>query len=338
MYDFLIVGAGLTGATLAQQLTQAGASCFVVERRDHIAGNCYDTEIDGLMVNRYGGHIFHTNSSRVWEYVNHFAAWEPYEHRVKAHYRGTVYSFPPNKMTLQQLGLHGDEQHTQAVLLATFFAGYSFKQWGRPLSDIPNGIIKRIPIRDTWDDRYFTDKYQGLPVGGYTSMVERMLRDVDVSLQTDYLADRKVLNRLAKKVIYTGPLDALYDYDYGRLEYRSLHFDSQWISANDYQGCATMNYTDYQPDFTRILEWRHFGHKPATGQTLITREYPQDYDGRNEPYYPVNDNKNNDLHRQYAARADADGIIYAGRLGRYRYYDMDQAIAAGLKLAGELCT
>lgn len=319
MYDFLIVGAGITGATIARLLTDAGASCIVIDGRSHIGGNCYDEKHEDYYINKYGGHIFHTNSKRIWNFVNRYSQWIPYEHRVKATYGGCVYTLPPNLMTLQQVG-------TEANVKRMFFEGYSYKQWGMRLDELPNGVLSRIPIRDDYDDRYFSDKYQAMPRYGYTYFVSKLLEGVPVELNTTYPAD--IPNR---QVIYTGSLDALYDYEYGRLPYRSLVWKTEF--QREGIGCATMNYTDYKPSYTRQMEWQYFGHRQKTRhETAVTTEMPLRYDGNNEPIYPINTEQNNGLYREYAARAKADGILHAGRLGTYRYLDMHQAIGNAMTL------
>lgn len=327
MVDFLIVGAGLTGATVARLLTDAGASCLVVDKRDHIGGNCYDEPCEDYFINRYGGHIFHTNNTPVWDFANRFSEWEPYEHRVKAYYRGSVYSLPPNKLTMIQLGLNGDEQHATAVIRQSFFAGYSFKQWGMDIDSLPGGILARIPIRNDYDDRYFSDTYQAMPKHGYTAWIKNMLKGVPVYLGTTYPDDCPA----ARRTVYTGSLDALYGYEYGRLPYRSLAWRTEYVQQGI--GCATMNYTDYTPACTRQMEWQYFGHrqKPRR-ETAVTTEYPQPYDGTNYRIYPINTSENNALHKLYAERARADGLLFAGRLATYRYMDMHQAIGNGMAL------
>lgn len=334
-YDFLIVGSGLTGSVLAREMTDSGASCLVVEKRNHVGGNVYDEEINGISVHRYGPHIFHTNSKHVWEYANRFSMWMPYEHRVKAKFDGKTYSFPPNLLTYEQLGIKPDDPQLPVVLFETFFRGYSSKQWGRRAEDVPKSIIKRIPIRYDYDDRYFSDTYQGLPSNGYTSLIENLLSGIAVEVNTDYLKNKAELNQLADQVIYTGPIDALYGYDMGRLEYRSLIFESQFVGYQSYQGSASINYTDLSKPYTRIHEWKYFGWQKSN-DGVITIEHPTPHDLSNDPYYPVNDEANNALHNLYESRAKSDGYIIAGRLGKYRYYDMHQAIAAALTLSKDL--
>lgn len=328
MLDFLIVGAGLFGATCARELADAGKRVQVIERREHVAGNCHTIDDCGQLRSVYGGHIFHTNSREIWDFVNRFGEFRQYEHRVKADYRGTVYSLPPNRMTYQQLGTDDPER-----LREVFFAGYSAKQWGRPIDQVPDAVLARVPVRDTWDDRWFADAYQGLPADGYTRLVERMLRCVPVVLGADYLERTTWWNEQAERVIYTGPVDALCGHVLGRLEYRSLRFEDEWRDRDEL-GCATMNYPDAEVPYTRAMTWRHFW--PSTiARTLVTREYPAE---AGEPYYPVADERNRELYERYRvyAAASKPKVILGGRLGLYQYLDMHQAIAAARRLAGRL--
>lgn len=329
MIDYLIVGAGITGATLARELVDAGKSVLVMDKRDHIGGNCYTETIGNTIVSKYGGHIFHTNSFRIWGYVQQFSDWQQYEHRVKVTYDGVVYSFPPNLMTYQQLGLMPTPE-ADNVIRSMFFDGYTAKQWGG--MTIPESTTKRIPFRHTWDDRYFDDKYQGLPEGGYTPMIERMLAGAAIELGRK--ADWRDFEQ-AKTVIYTGPLDELYGYEYGRLEYRSLNFDTLVVGDYD-QGCATMNYAEQSIPYTRVMQWRYFWRTPQPAN-MITWEYPAAYTGDNDPYYPICTVYNMGIHSRYENRLPAN-VINAGRLGEYRYYNMDQAIGAALALAERLIT
>jgi UDP-galactopyranose mutase len=332
IYDVMIVGAGIFGATVARECMDAGMSVMVVERRSHIGGNCYTEERDGIIMNLYGGHIFHTRSARIWQYMSQFTEWRQYEHRVKASYGGTVYSFPPNLMTLQQMQLT-HKQDAQTVLRKMFFEGYTEKQWGRSIDEVPASVIARIPIRSNWDDRYFDDPYQGLPAAGYTPMIAKMLEGADVLLNVEWAGGDH--RDVARHIVYTGALDELYQHEYGRLEYRSLYFEHQRHDVPDFQGCPTMNYTSRSVDFTRRMEWKHFW--PAhTPHTWVTTEYPAAYTGDNEPYYPVGDDVNRRKHEMYMEHAERDGIHVGGRLGQYRYYNMDQAVAAGLTLSKKI--
>ena len=334
MFDYLVIGAGLFGATVARELKDAGKSVLVLERRDHIAGNCFDEEVEGIRVNRYGGHIFHTNSARIWRWINRFTLFDAYEHRVRASSRGKVYSFPPNLLTVQELGV--PQSRALELIMDMFYVGYSEKQWGMPFADIPPSLYARVPIRDTYDDRYFSDRYQGLPAGGYTAMVKAMLRDVPVQIGVDYLVDKSYWDRQAQQVIYSGAIDELYGYDLGQLEYRSLRFENT-IYTNDFQGCPTMNFCDKDIQYTRIMEWKFFGwNKAGIRQTVITREYPEAFDGNNERYYPIPTESNRELYRQYRERAEAEGLIVGGRLGSYQYLNMDQAIGQALAVVDKL--
>jgi UDP-galactopyranose mutase len=330
MFDYLVVGAGLFGATVSRELLDAGKSVMVIDKRHHIGGNCYTEVWDGITVSLYGGHAFHTNSRRIWNYVQAFADWQQYENRVKASYKGVIYSFPPNLMTYQQMG-EAWTKNGPAEVERRFLVGYSTKQWARPYSEIPKHILKRIPMRTTWDDRYFTDDYQGLPIGGYTPMIERMLSGCAVELMADYLADLDYWRGQARQVIYTGPIDALYYHCLGKLEYRSLEFTHSLCKDEDVQGCPTINYTDINVPYTRRMEWKHWW-KASSPVSWITEEYPAAYDGCNEPYYPVGDERSRELYRQYRQMAEVDGYIVGGRLGSYQYLNMDQAIASALKI------
>lgn len=334
-YKFLIVGSGLFGATCARLLTDAGYKCLVIEKRGHIGGNVYDEVIDGTIVNKYGGHIFHTNADKIWRFVNRFSDWTPYEHRVKVATGGQVYSFPPNLLTMQQLGLTAGRESAETIeaeIMRKFFVGYSVKQWGRKFEDIPQSVIKRIPIRYNYDDRYFSDKYQAMPKDGYTPFMLNLLRGIEFELGVDYLDDDLYWNRTASQVIYTGMIDRFYGYDLGRLEYRSLTHTTRTLDG-DALGCATMNYPDIETPYTRVMEWKWFGYQTG-GKNVLTWEYPVKYDEySNEPYYPVPDDTNRDLYRKYRARLDGTKWLHmGGRLGSYQYYNMDQAIAAAMAL------
>lgn len=352
-HDFLIVGAGLTGATLARQLTDAGHSCLVIDKREHVAGNCHTELRNGILVHAYGPHYFHTNNTKVWDWVQRFARWRTYTPRVKAYAKGQVFSLPINLSTMAQLwGVSSPTQAREMLeskrldtsgadaesyllrtvgreIYETFFYGYTYKQWGRQPSELPSSVVSRLPLRCTYDDNYHAATYQGLPENGYTEFVTSVLDSIRVELGVDYF---KIGSRLAKHTIYTGPLDALYGYDLGELEYRSLRFEHEFLSIADYQGCAQMNYPDLDVPFTRVLEHRHI-HGGQSSGTWVTREYPS-LEG--DPYYPVQSSMNRALAQRYRARAKADGILVAGRLGTYKYLDMDGAIAAALQLAEKL--
>lgn len=336
MVDYLIVGAGLFGATCARALADARKRVLVVEQAGHVGGMAYTERRGGQLMNLHGGHIFHTNDRRLWDWMQRFGEMKPYTHKVLARAGETVYSFPPNRMTLQQLGLAVDSPVADGVLRRTFFEGYTAKQWGRPLDQVPAGVIKRIPYRCTWDDRYFTDEYQGLPADGYTPLVENMLRGLPLELGADYLDRATYWDQKAVRVIYTGAIDALFGYQLGRLEYRSLRFEHERMSVDDFQGCATMNYCDAAVPWLRVEEWRHWGPWATNGGgTWITRTYP---DAGGPPLYPVNDERNQALYADYAklAAGHKRHVIVGGRLGAYRYWDMHQAIGAALHLVSTL--
>jgi UDP-galactopyranose mutase len=333
MTDYLIVGAGIFGATCARLLTEANYSVKVIERRNHLAGNCYDTQIEGVIVNKYGGHVFHTNAPRIWQFVSRFAEWQPYEHRVKAMSGGSVYSFPPNRLTAQQLGISLGDEDAEKVIRKAFFVGYSEKQWGMPYDEIPRSITRRIPIRDNYDDRYFSDKYQGVPIGGYTAMVTNMLAGIPVETGVDYIKDRGYWDKQAKTVIYTGALDELFDYAIGTLEYRSLTHTTR-VLPSDVVGAATLNYCDKAVPYTRIINWRTIGYQDGNAWP-VTWEYPAD---AGEKYYPVPTDSNLELHGLYETlcKREAANIRPGGRLGLYQYLNMDQAIGAAMALVGRL--
>ncbi len=366
MYDYLIVGAGLTGAVFARAATDAGKRALVVERRPHIAGNVYTEVVEGIHVHRYGAHIFHTNDRAVWDYVNRFAEFNRFTNSPVANYRGEMYSLPFNMYTFnrmwgvtmpaeaaakieeQRREITGEPRNLeeQAVslvgrdLFEKLVKGYTEKQWGRDCRDLPAFIIRRLPVRLTWDNNYFNALYQGIPIGGYTRMVANMLEGVEVRLGEDYLADRAKWDAVAERVVYTGPIDAFFGHRLGNLAYRSVRFETETLDMPSFQGNAAVNYTDRETPWTRIIEhkWFQFGKDDGGNdlpKTVISREYSSEWRPGDEPYYPVNDEKNNRLYGEYRALADAqDRVIFAGRLGEYKYYDMDQAIAAALALSG----
>lgn len=327
MYDFLIIGAGLYGAVMAHELTDAGKRVLVIERRHHIGGNCHTYMREGQIIQSYGGHIFHTNSRRIWDYIRKFGEFRQYSHHVKTCSHGVVYSFPPNRMTYQQLGTNDVE-----VIRERFFVGYTEKMWGRRYEEVPASVTARIPIRHTWNDEYFSDEFQGMPAEGYTPIIARMLNGIETRLNIDYLKERYELDNLAHRIIYTGPLDALFYYDAGRLEWRGLRFEHSRHDGEWYQGVATMNYPDKHTPWLRDEEWKVF-YPPAihTKHSWITRTYPG-----GEPAYPVNDAINEKLSNEYKSRAYERGYITGGRLSDYRYYDMHQVIGAALEKARQL--
>lgn len=370
MFDYLIVGAGLYGAVFARRAADTGKKVLVIDKRPHVAGNVYTELVEGIHVHTYGAHIFHTNDSAVWQYVNRFAEFNRFTNSPVANYHGELYSLPFNMYTFnrmwgvvtpQEAAAKIDEQRRaagiteprnleeQAISLVgtdiyeKLVKGYTQKQWGRECRDLPAFIIKRLPVRFTFDNNYFNALYQGIPVGGYTKMVENMLAGIETRLSTDYLADKAALDALSERVIYTGPIDAYFGYALGPLEYRSVRFETEVLDTPNFQGNAAVNYTDAETPWTRIIEhkWFEFG-KDAAGndlpKTVITREYPCEWKRGDEPYYPVNDEKNGELYRRYRALAEREEkVLFGGRLGEYRYYDMDQVIAAALDAAeGEL--
>jgi len=356
MYDYLIVGAGLFGATCARQARDAGKRCLVIDKSLHIAGHCYTEKIEGINVHRYGPHIFHTDSLRIWQFVQRFADFNSFTYRPRVSYRGRIFSFPINLMTLNQLWGVNTPAEARARLEAArlplgsgtdlkswllsqvgreiyeaFFEGYTIKQWGRDPSVLPSSIVSRIPIRLTFDDNYFTHRYQGIPVGGYTLMVSRMLEGIEVRLGCDYFKSAVELNRQARKTVYTGAIDRFFEYCYGALEYRSLRFETE-VLEGDFQGVACVNYTDAAIPYTRIVEHKHF-ERPEAPMTVITREYPDAFNRENAPFYPINDPANNEIYRKYQNLADSSETLFGGRLATYKYYDMHQVIAQALALA-----
>ena len=369
MYDYLIVGAGLYGAVFAQQAKERGKTALVIDRRPHIAGNVYTETVEGIHVHRYGAHIFHTNSREAWNYVNCFAAFNRFTNSPVANYKGELYSLPFNMYTFNKMwgvttpqeaaaeierqrreaGItepHNLEEQAISLVGCDIYEklvkGYTEKQWGRPCTELPAFIIKRLPVRLTFDNNYFNALYQGIPIGGYTRMVERMLDGVEVRLGIDYHQDREALDALAKTTVYTGPIDAFYAYRFGPLEYRSVRFETELLDMPNFQGNAAVNYTDRETPWTRIIEhkWFQFG-KDDDGRdlpkTVISREYSSAWKPGDEPYYPVNDEKNAALYARYKALADQESrVIFGGRLGEYKYYDMDQVIAAALRKAAEM--
>ena len=365
MYDYLVVGSGLFGAVFAQNAKQAGKSVLVIDKRPHIAGNVYTEDVEGIHVHKYGAHIFHTNSDRVWDYITRFAVFNRFTNSPVANYHGELYSLPFNMYTFNKMwgvvtpeeaAAKIEEQKTaagitepknleeQAISLVgtdiyeKLVKGYTEKQWGRPCDQLPSFIIKRLPVRLTFDNNYFNARYQGIPMGGYTRMVENLLDGIEVRLGVDYLEHKAELDALAHKVIYTGPIDAYFDFKLGTLEYRSVRFETELLDKPNYQGNAAVNYTDRETPWTRIIEhkWFEFGKDDEGNdlpKTVISREYSSEWKPGDEPYYPVNDEKNGALYAKYRALADAeDKVIFGGRLGEYKYYDMDAVIASALDL------
>ena len=362
-YDYLIVGAGLYGAVCAREAVKAGKSVLVIDKRPNIAGNVYTQEVEGINVHVYGAHIFHTNNKTVWDYVNQFAEFNRFTNSPVANYKGELYSLPFNMYTFNKMwGVVTPEEaeakiagqraaagitepknlEEQAISLVgtdiyeKLVKGYTEKQWGRPCRDLPAFIIKRLPVRFTFDNNYFNALYQGIPMGGYTKMVANMLDGIEVRLNVDYLASKAELDALADKVIYTGPIDAYFDYRLGNLEYRSVRFETEVLDKPNFQGNAAVNYTDRETPWTRIIEhkWFEFGTQP---KTVISREYSSEWKPGDEPYYPVNDERNGALYQEYKKLADAEEkVIFGGRLGEYKYYDMDAVIASALEKCAQL--
>lgn len=356
-YDYLIVGAGLFGAIFAHEMTKRGKSCLVIDKRNHIAGNIYTENVDGIQVHKYGAHIFHTSDKEIWNYINQFAEFNNYINSPVAVYKDEIYNLPFNMNTfskmfhiktpeeakekireeIEELGIKKpknlEEQALSLVGKSVYeklVKGYTEKQWGRECKDLPSFIIKRLPLRFVYDNNYFNDRYQGIPIGGYTAIVEKMLEGSDVLLNTDYFTYHKNCPDTAKKIVYTGMLDQYFDYRYGVLEYRSVRFETEKLDMENYQGNAVVNYTDREVPYTRIIEHKHFefGRQPVT---VISREYSSEWKLGDEPYYPVNDEKNEEIAAKYRELAQqTENVIFGGRLGAYRYYDMDKVIAAAL--------
>lgn len=361
-YDYLVVGAGLYGAIFAHEAKAAGKSVLVIDKRSNIGGNIYTENVEGINVHVYGAHIFHTNDKKVWKYITQFAEFNRFTNSPVANYKGELYSMPFNMYTFnkmwgvvtpQEAEAKINEQRKeitgiprnleeQAISLVgrdifeKLVKGYTEKQWGRDCKDLPSFIIKRLPVRLTFDNNYFNALYQGIPVGGYTKLIENVLDGIEIRLNTDYLENKEELDTLADKVVYTGPIDAYFGYELGTLEYRSVRFETELLDIPNFQGNAAVNYNDRETPWTRIVEhkWFEFG-KDAEGndlpKTVISREYSSEWKPGDEPYYPVNDEKNSELYAKYKALADAEEkVIFGGRLGEYKYYDMDQVIAAVL--------
>ena len=358
-YDYLIVGAGLFGAVFAHEATAAGKKCLVLERRGHIGGNCYTEEIEGIQVHKYGAHIFHTSDKYVWDFINRFAEFNNYVNSPIASYKGEIYNMPFNMNTFskmwgistpqeakamieeQRKEISGEPQNLeeQAISLVgrdiyeKLVKGYTEKQWGRPCAELPASIIKRLPVRFTYDNNYFNDRYQGIPIGGYTAIIEKLLAGCDIRLDTDFIAEREKYSGMAGKIIYTGMIDEYYDFCYGALEYRSVSFESEVVDTDNYQGVAVVNYTDSDTPYTRVIEHKHFDFGKQS-KTVISREYPAEWKPGMEPYYTINNLKNQAVYEKYAELAKRESkVIFGGRLGEYKYHDMKDAISGALALA-----
>jgi len=353
-YDYLIVGAGFFGAVFARLAADKGKKVLIIDKRTHIGGNCYTEKHNGINVHKYGAHIFHTSNKDVWEFVNRFAQFNRYTHQITANYRGELYNLPFNMNTFCKLWkirtpeeainkineqkFSGEPKNLEEQALSLvgkdiyekLIKHYTEKQWNKKAAELPAFIINRIPLRFTFDNCYYNDSYQGIPVGGYTSLFENMLSGIEVRLNVDYLKNRKELDSLADNIIFTGSIDNFFDHRFGALEYRSLRFETETLECENFQGCAVMNYTDSETKFTRIIEHKHFEY--ISGSTVITREYPADWKIGDEAYYPINDSKNNDLYNKYFELSKTlNNVIFGGRLGMYKYYDMDDVIEQALK-------
>ena len=359
MYDYLVVGAGLFGSVFAFEAKKRGFKCLVIDKRNHIGGNIYCQEIEGINVHKYGAHIFHTSDKRIWDYVNQFADFNRYTNSPLANYKGEIYNLPFNMNTFNKLWgvVTPDEAKTiiedqkkkfgtdnpqnleeQAISLVgrdiylKLIKGYTEKQWGRPCTELPSFIIKRLPVRFIYDNNYFNDLYQGIPIGGYNKIIEKMLNGIDIKLNIDYFSDKEEFNKIARKVVYTGMIDQFYNYQFGRLQYRSLVFENSILNVNNYQGNAVVNYTDVDTPYTRIIEHKHFEFSDAP-KTVITKEYSREWHDGDEPYYPINDNMNNDLFTKYKELSKKEkNTIFGGRLADYKYYDMHNVIAQALSV------
>ncbi len=358
-YDYVLVGGGLYSGVFAYLAKQKGKKCLVVEKREHMGGNIYCEETEGIHVHRYGAHIFHTSNKRVWQFVNDLAEFNRYTNSPVANFKGEMYNMPFNMNTFsrmwgistpaeakakideQKASITGEPQNLeeQAISLVgrdiykKLVKGYTEKQWGRDCKELPAFIIKRLPVRFTYDNNYFNDLYQGIPIGGYNVIIEKLFEGCDIEMGVDYLENKEYYDGLGERVIYTGTIDAYYGYQFGKLEYRSLRFDTQVVDTDNYQGVAVVNYTDRETPYTRIIEHKHFefGTQP---KSVITKEYSVDWSEGMEPYYPVNDRKNQELFQRYAALAEKeDQVIFGGRLGEYKYYDMDKVIESAMNRA-----
>ncbi len=357
-YDYLIVGSGLFGSVFAHEANKAGKKCLVIDKRNNIAGNIYTENIDDINVHKYGAHIFHTSNKEVWKYINQFAEFNRYTNSPVAVYKGELYNMPFNMNTFNKLwGVVTPEEakkkiyeeikeagikepknlEEQAISLVgktiyeKLVKGYTEKQWGMKCSELPSFIIKRLPVRFIYDNNYFNDTYQGIPIGGYTKIIEKMLEGIEVKLNCDFFDNRQQLQNTANKIVFTGPIDKFYNYKFGELEYRSLRFETEELEIENYQGNAVVNYTEYEIPYTRIIEHKHFEFGKQS-KTIITREYPDSWNKEKEAYYPINNDKNDELYKKYEEYSKKDkNIIFGGRLGQYKYYDMDKTILEALK-------
>ena len=357
-YDYIIVGSGLFGATFAYEAKKAGKRCLVLEKIDHIGGNIYCEEVEGIHVHKYGAHIFHTSNRKVWDFVNSMVEFNRYTNSPVANYKGEIYNLPFNMNTFskmwgirtpeeakaiieeQRMSVQGEPRNLeeQAISLIgkdiyeKLIKGYTEKQWGRDCSELPSFIIRRLPVRYTYDNNYFNDCYQGIPIGGYNVLIERLLEGIEIRTNTDFLKEKEYYKGLAEKVIFTGPIDGFFDYQLGKLEYRTVRFETEVLDVENYQGVAVMNYTDRETPYTRVIEHKHFefGTQP---KTVVSKEYSTDWVEGMEPYYPVNDEKNQALYQKYVELAKKEqNVIFGGRLGEYKYYNMDKVIESAFQL------
>ena len=357
-YDYLVVGSGLFGCVFAQEATKRGKKCLVIDKRNHAGGNVYNEEVEGIQVHKYGAHIFHTNDKRIWDYVNSFVEFNRYTNSPVANYKGELYNLPFNMNTFYQLWKVKTPEEAKAKIKSQIdqanldtpsnleeqalslvgsdiyeklIKGYTEKQWGRSATNLPAFIIKRLPVRFTFDNNYFEDKYQGIPIGGYNKLIKGLLNGIEQRLNVDFFKERDALVGLADHTVFTGKIDQFYDYQFGQLQYRSLRFEHQVLDIANYQGNAVINYTDREIPYTRIIEHKHFEFG-TQAKTVITKEYPEEWAGEKEPYYPINDEINMAIFSKYKALADQEKkIIFGGRLAEYKYYDMHQIIASALK-------
>lgn len=360
-FDYLVVGSGLFGAVFAHEAVKAGKRVLVIEKRNHIGGNIYIEKVEGIDVHKYGAHIFHTSNKKIWNYVNNITEFNNFVNSPIANYKGEIYNLPFNMNTFSKMFNISTPQEAKDILesqksevlgepknleeqaislvgrdvYTKLIKGYTEKQWGRDCKDLPAFIIKRLPVRYTYDNNYFNDRFQGIPYEGYTVLIEKLLEGCDVVLDTNFLEDREKYLSMADKCVYTGPIDEFYEYKLGKLEYRSLKFETEVLDNENYQGVAVVNYTERNIPYTRIIEHKHFnfGNQP---KTIITKEYPSDWEEGMEPYYPINDAKNSELYEGYAQLAKEEGIFFGGRLAQYKYYNMDDTVEAALEMAEKI--
>ena len=359
MYDYLIVGAGLYGAVCAYELNKKGYKVLVIDKRNHIAGNIYTENIEGINVHKYGAHIFHTSEKWVWDYINQFAEFNNYINSPIARYKNECYNLPFNMNTFTKLWSdvftpkdakrrieeekkaynvenpkNLEEQAINLVgptIYEKLIKGYTAKQWGRPCNELPSFIIKRLPVRFTFDNNYFNDRYQGIPIGGYTKIIEKMLKGIDIRLNCDFFSNKEELESISKNIIYTGQIDEYFNYCYGPLEYRTVRFETEVLDCSNYQGNAVVNYTEYEIPYTRIIEHKHFEFDTTSPKTVISKEYSTTWKLGDEPYYPVNNDINNNLYLKYKELASKSNVYFGGRLGGYKYYDMDDTIISAFE-------